>query len=118
MIDLKGPYDVLNKAIEARDQQAAEIAALLSEGTDEAVTQALALRVTLDALQADLDGKKALYDKLVNVNTPSETARMFVPTTPTAEGEEKPQAMTLAEYNNLTPQERLAYAKSGGKITQ
>jgi len=98
--------------------QAAEIADLLSQGTEETTQQALALQEPLDKLQADYEAKKSLYDSLVRSNAPSDVAKLFVPassTSPEAD-EAKKDVMTLAEFNALTPRERLAYAKRGGKV--
>lgn len=117
MIDLKGPYDMVNAAEAAWKTQAAEIANLLAEGTEDATKSALALQESLDVLQADYEGKKALYEKLVKANQPSAVAAMFVPASSTAsEGEEPKDVMTRAEFNALAPRERLAFAKRGGKL--
>lgn len=119
MLDLKGPLDVLNAARTKYERQAAEIAELLSAGTEEATHDALALQETLDELQADYEAKKALYDRLVKANAPSDVAKLFVPATSTSPeaDEAKPKdVMTLAEFNQMTPRERLAYAKRGGRV--
>lgn len=117
MIDLKGPYDMVNAAEAAWKKQAAEIADLLAVGTDEATTQALALQETLDTLQADYQGKKALYEKLVSANQPSDLAAMFVPAaSPAASEEDKPKAMKRADFDALSHADRAAYIKGGGKL--
>jgi len=118
MLDLKSPLDMVMAAEAAWKTQAAAIADLLSLGTEEATQQALALQETLDKLQADYEAKKDLYDRLVAANSPSDLAKLFVPASPTSpEGEEKPKGvMTLAEYNDLSPAERLAFAQRGGKL--
>jgi len=117
-VDLKGPYDMVIAAQDAYQAQAAEIAELLNTGTDDAVTQALALQQPLDELQADLDKKTALYQKLVKANQPSDVTSLFVPANDTAsEEEDKPKdVMSLSEFNDLNPTERLAFAKRGGKL--
>lgn len=120
-IDLKGPYDMVEASRKAYEQKASEIATLLNEGTDEQVTQALALQESLDTLQADLKNKEALYAKLVAANTPSDVTSMFVPVSKTEpEGEdEKPNGkVTLAEYHEMSPTERLEFAKAGGRIEE
>lgn len=118
MLDLKGPLDVLNAARTKYERQAAEIAELLSAGTEEATHDALALQSTLDDLQADYEAKKALYERLVKANTPSDVASLFVPASPTSPeaDEARKDVMTLAEYNQLHPRERLAFAQRGGKL--
>lgn len=120
MLDLKSALDMLMAADAALKTQAAEIAKLLEQGTEDATQQALALQSKLDELQADYEAKKALYDRLVKANTPSDVAKLFVPASPTSpEADKKPEdVMTLAEFNALTPRERLAFAKRDGKIDQ
>lgn len=121
MLDLKGALDMLMAADAALKRKAAEIADLLSQGTEEATQQALALQESLDALQADYAVKKSLYDKLVKASSPdNDVAKLFVPATPTspeAAEENKPKGvMKLSEYNAMSPKDRLAFAKSGGKL--
>lgn len=118
-IDLKGPYDMVEAARVAYEQKAAEIAALLNEGTEENVTKALALQESLDTLQTEYEGKKALYAKLVQANQPSDVTSLFVPvsdTTPDAEEKQPKGVMSLKEYNAMSPRDRLAFAQAGGKI--
>jgi len=121
MLDLKGPYDVVNAARAAYESKAAEIAALLGQGTEEATQQALALQETLDKLQADHEEKKSLYEKLVKANSPDNVAKLFVPVNAPTPEEAKPEGagtMTLVDYNKLSPKERLAFAKAGGKLNE
>lgn len=121
MLDLKGALDMLMAADAALKLKAAEIADLLSKGTEEATQQALALQESLDTLQADYATKKSLYDKLVKASSPdNDVAKLFVPASPMspeAADESKPKGvMKLLEYNALSPKDRLAFAKSGGKL--
>lgn len=119
MLDLKAPLDALMAADNALKTKAAEIASLMSQGTEEATQQALALQGSLDDLQADYEAKKAMYDRLVKANAPSDVEKLFVPASPTspeADEARDPGVMTLAEFNALDPHERLAFAKRGGKL--
>jgi len=121
MLDLKGALDMLMAADAALKTKAAEIADLLSQGTEEATQQALALQEPLDALQADYAVKKSLYDKLVKASSPdNDVARLFVPASPTSPeaDQAKKNVMTFAEFNALNPRDRLAFAKRGGKIEE
>jgi hypothetical protein len=119
MLNLKGPYDVVVAAETAWKQKAAEIASLLEQGTNEATEQALALQGSLETLQADYQEKKALYDKLVAANAPSDVAKLFVPASPTSpEGDDKPKGvMTRKEFFALTPAAQKKFALTGGKVT-
>lgn len=119
MLNLKGPYDVVVAAETAWKQKAAEISALLDQGIDKATGQALALQGSLETLQADYEEKKALYDRLVQANNPGDISKLFVPAspTPTSPDDDKPKGvMKRAEFNTLTPGDRLAFAKGGGKL--
>lgn len=118
MLNLKGPYDVVCAAEAASKQKAAEIATLL-EGSDEDIKQALALQNSLEDLQADYETKLALYDKLVKANTPSGVNQLFVPASQTPATPDEPKekgAMKLSEFRKLSPKERMAFSKSGGKL--
>lgn len=121
MLDLKGPQDVMNAAKDAWLRKAAEINSLLSQGTEDATQQALALQESLDKLQADYQTKKALYDKLVQANSPgNDVAKLFVPastTSPDNAEEAKPKGvMTRKEFFALTPAAQKKFALSGGKV--
>jgi len=119
MLNLKGPYDVVNAAETARNMKAAEIAALLDQGTEEATQQALALQNSLDDLQADYDAKLALYTKLVSVNAPSDVARLFVPASPTSPtpDEDKPKgSVKRSEWDAMNYAEREQFVRAGGKV--
>ena len=120
MLDLKAALDMLMAADAKLKQQASEIADLLNQGTEEATQSALALQPKLDELQADYEAKEALYDRLVKATAPSDVNKLFVPASPTspeASDEAKPKGvMTLAEFNAMTPRNRLAFANRGGKV--
>lgn len=121
MLDFKSAYDAVNSADAALKAKASEIAALLDQGTDEATNQALALQESLDTLQADYNKKLGLYQSLVKANAPSDVASLFVPASSTepdanAKSEKPKDVMSLSEYNAMPPQDRLAFAKRGGKL--
>jgi hypothetical protein len=119
MIDLKGPYDVVNAAEAAWKQQAADISALLEQGTDEATQQALKLQEPLDTLQADYEAKLALYQSLVKANAPSDVAKNFVPvsaTPATPDASAPVNVMKLQEFQDMTPADRMKFVKGGGKV--
>ena len=117
MPNLKPAYDAVFAADADLKAKAEEIAALLDQGADE---ETLALQEkALDELQAKRDGAKARYDKLVAANAPTSVAENFVPassTPATPEAEAPKDVMTRAEYNALSPKDRLAFAKRGGKL--
>lgn len=122
MLDLKGPIDMLMAADAALKTKAAEIAALLSQGTEEATQQALALQGSLDALQADYAAKKDLYEKLVKASSPdNDVAKLFVPasSTPSNADEAKDKGvMTRSEWKVLDASARQEFLRNNGKLIE
>lgn len=119
MLDLKPYYDAVITAEAALKAKAEEINALFSTGTDEAKTQALALRPALDEAQTKYTDALALYESMKTASTPSNIESVFVPVsqTPSTPDPVKPKdVMKLSEFQALSPRERLAFAKSGGKL--
>ena len=121
-IDLKAPLDAVTKAREERDQVASNVAAWIAEksGTGEMTVEALALQnESLDKAEQKYGDLLATYQKLVKTNQPSDVANLFVPANQTTSEEDKPKdVMTRKEFGALTPQERLDFAKRGGKLTE
>ena len=119
MLDLKAPLDAVNSAREAYEKQAAAVAAWIAEktGTDEMTAEALALQTeSLDKAEQNFLSMQTAYQKLVKANQPSDVAKFFVPASSTPPEGESPKAMNLSEFNALSPKDRLAFAKRGGKL--
>jgi hypothetical protein len=121
MLDLKGALDMLMAADAAVKTKAAEIAALLSQGTEEATQQALALQGSLDELQAGYAAKKNLYDTLVKAASPdNDVAKLFVPVSPTSSdnaNEAKPKGvMKRSDWETQSPSARQEFLRTGGKL--
>jgi len=119
MLDLKPYHDAVLAADAEVKVVANQIDTLFREGTDEAKNSALALQETLDTAQAKYDAATKLYESMKKSSQSSNVAQNFVPvstTSPTPEAEAPKNVMTLAEYNALSPQDRLAFAKRGGKL--
>ena len=119
MLDLKPYYDAVVATEAALKAKAEEINASFSAGTDEAKTQALALRPALDEAQTKYNDAQTLYESMKKASTPSNIEAVFVPvsnTSPTPEPEQPKGVMKLSEFQALSPRERLAFAKSGGKL--
>ena len=119
MLDLKPYQDAVLTADAEVKNVANQIDTLFREGTDEAKNSALALQDTLDTAQTKYDAAAKLYEAMKKSSQPSDVAQNFVPvsqTSPTPEAEAPTNVMTLAEYNALSPVDRLAFAKRGGKL--
>lgn len=120
MLNLKPALDAVNAAEAAWKTKAAEVADWIEQkqGTDELTSEALALQnKSLDDAEADYKNKKALYDRLVQANAPSNVNQLFVPASPTPpDGNEKPRAMKRSEFFALSPAEQKKFALNGGKV--
>lgn len=121
MLDLK-PYQDAAIAADADVQRVAgDIDVLFRKGTDESKEEALALRPALDAAQSKHATALELYESMKKSSQPSSVMQNFVnvsTTAPTPEAEKPKTVMTLAEFTSLSPRERLAFAKRGGKINE
>jgi hypothetical protein len=118
MTDFKALYDRVVNAQAAVQTILNQIDAALQLGTDEGASEALALEPTLDESIAKRDQAQAFYDKVKAASQSNQVNVNFVPVseTPATEDEKKPKVMSLAEYNAMSPRDRLAYAKSGGTL--
>lgn len=121
MSDFKEMYDRVLLAQASVQETLNEIKDVTAGEFDEdAEKKALALEEKLDSAIAKRDKLQAFYDKVVNAHQSSEEMmKDFVPvsSTPTEpEGAQPKGTMTRAEYKALSPRERLAFAKDGGKI--
>jgi hypothetical protein len=121
MSDFKAVYDRVLQAQADRDVIMNEIETAMAEGTPEGDEKALALRETLDGAQKKVVDLETMYTNMQAVAKAGKIAAQFVPvsstTTETAIQEEQAEkVMALAAYNQLSPRERLAFAKRGGKI--
>ena len=96
-----------------------QIDAALQLGTPEGADQALALESQLDEAIAKRTQAEGFYSKIVNAMKSTDLLKNFVPvseTPNTPEAPATPNIVTLAAWNNMTPRERLAFAKAGGKL--
>lgn len=96
-----------------------------TNGTDEGKKKALELRPALDEAKSEAEAANQLYvsmrdASLINdsaaplFTAPSDTAAT---SQPTDEGN-TPKVITLQAFQALTPEDRLAFAKSGGTLKE
>lgn len=120
MTDLKPYYDRVLNAQAAVQAVVNQIDAAMKLGTKEGEDQALGLEAELDAATAAAESAQKFYNKLLNATKTSNVVQNFVPITDTQnDPDEKPEGvkvMSLAEYNALSPKDRLTFAESGGKL--
>lgn len=122
MSDFKALYDRVLLAQAEVQGIVNEIKAAMAKGTDDSAAEAFALESRLDEAIAKRDQAQAFYDKVVKAHQGSEELmKQFVPasTTPVTPEQEKPKdKMTRAEYNALSPKERLIFAQAGGQLEE
>lgn len=115
----KNAYDRAQAAVEKVRAIAQQIDDLLGTGTEEDVTQALALEPALDEARAAAESATALYDRLTDSGKFAESkATLFAPASPEAakqNGEGK--QVTRAEFTRMSPADQSAYVRSGGVVT-
>ena len=120
MSELKGTYDRVLQAQAERDLIVNEIETAMALGTPEGDENALAMQPQLDVAQKKVVDLETLYTNMQAIAKAGKINAQFVPVSNTSndaiQEEKEPKVLDLAAYNQLSPRERLAFAKSGGKI--
>ena len=119
MADLKLYLDRVTNAQANVQSILNQIDAAMQLNTPEGAEQALALESQLDEAIAIREKDEQFYNKIVNATKPTDLLQNFVPVSepPNAPTEEtKPNIVNLSAWNTMTPRERLAFAKAGGKL--
>lgn len=119
-MDLKSFYDRVQTAQAKKQSILNAMNTALQLGTPEGDETAAGMEAQLDAAIADEEKAVALYTKAVNASKGPNVNEMFVPASdqpadPDAEKDE-PKEMSFDAYQALHPRDRIAFAKSGGKI--
>jgi hypothetical protein len=120
MPNLKPYLDAAFKADEEKKRIMADMDAAFNEGTEEGKQRALQMRPALDeAIQAAQEANELYVSMRDGSHTDDSMAALFTTPPDTAQGEtdKDPKSMSLKEYQSLAPNERLAFAKSGGQLT-
>lgn len=123
MPNLKPYYDAALSADAEVKRILAEMDAAFNDGTEDGKRKALELRPALDTAQKQAEDANELYismrdASLVNDNT---AALFSAPADPAENSDKKGEpsdrvTMSLAEYNAMSPRDRLAFAKRGGRL--
>lgn len=121
MPNLKPYYDAALAADAEVKRILAEMDAAFNDGTEDGKRKALELRPALDMAQKQAEDANELYismrdASLVNDNT---AALFSTPADPAKESDRVSpdrETMSLAEYNAMSPRDRLAFAKRGGRL--
>ena len=112
-MDLKAAYDAVVSAREEAVAVAQEIESLFEAGnTDEA----LSLRPQWEEAKAKAEELAELYNDMAGFSE-EKVAKKFVPAAqPKQEEKEDKKVIDRASFDELTPAEKMAYIKDGGKI--
>jgi len=124
-MNLKPYLDAAQAADAEKKRILAEMDAAFNEGTPEGKEKALSLRPALDEATAKADQANQLYASMRDASLVTDNMASFftvppdpaVPSLNQSDESGKPKTMALPEFKALTPRERLAFAKSGGKLT-
>jgi hypothetical protein len=119
MADLKLYLDQVTSAQANLETIKNQIDVALQLGTPEGAEQALAMESQLDEAIAKRDQAEQFYNKMVTAMKSSDLLKNFVPvseTPTTTEEPSMPNLVNLSAWNKMTPRERLAFAKAGGKL--
>lgn len=120
MADLKPHYDRLIAAQANVQSIINQIDAAMQKATPEGEAEALALAPQLDGALEQRDQAQKFYVALQKASTGPNVQAQFVPVSAPQTGDEPEErkTLTLAEYNNLSPKQRLAFAKGDGQISE
>lgn len=119
MADLKLYLDQVTNAQANVQSIINQIDAAMQLGTPEGQEQALALESQLDDAIDKRTQAETFYNKIVSAMKTTDLLKNFVPVseTPNEPTETSiPKLLKLSDWQNMNPRERLAFAKSGGKL--
>lgn len=120
-VNLKQLFDNAKSASDDLARLTNEINTLYNSGSEEDLAKAVELSDSLDAATKKANELNKLYLSMRDAeNQQADAASLFVNDEGTPEETEAAEKneLTRAEFNNLTPSARLAFAKRGGKLTE
>lgn len=116
-VNLKPYYDAALAADAEKQQIMADMDAAFNENTEEGKTKALELRPALDAAKIKAEEANKLYASMRDASATNGNSAPSKFVSDQTEAEESGKNVkTFAEYQALTPKERLAFSKAGGRI--
>lgn len=121
MANLKELFDNAKAASDDLARLTNEIKTLYNSGSEEDLAKAVELSDSLDAATKKANDLNKLYLSMRDADQQqADAASLFVNDEGTPEEPEAADKneLTRAEFNNLTPSERIAFAKRGGKLTE
>lgn len=122
MIDLKPFYDSVIATDAEVKRIAGEIGALIQSESDEDKKSALAMRPALEEAQNKADDSLKLYEAMKKASAPNNSVMPnFIPATetgpdPEADNEQPQGIVKRNEFEAMSPRERMAHIKNGGRV--
>ena len=120
MPNLKPYYDAALAADADVKRILNEMDAAFNEGTDEGKEKALALRPMLDEAKTKAEEANKLYASMRDASLVNDSMAALFTTPPDPAKDDQtdanPKVMKLPEFRALSPKDRLAFSKAGGKI--
>lgn len=117
-VNLKPYYDAALAADAEVQRILTDMDAAFNEGTEEGKTKALELRPALEEAKNKAKEANQLYASMRDASNPTESvAANFVPDAKSEEDKSE-KVKTRADFNALTPVERLAFINAGGTIVE
>lgn len=118
-MDLKKYFDRAKADSDEVTRLQNELDTEFNSGTDEGIQKAIDLQPALEAAVKNAEASNRVYLSMRDAsNLTGNAASLFVSGDPeeNEEDAEDEKVKTLAEFNALTPKERLAFSKAGGRI--
>lgn len=118
-MDLKKYFDRAKADSDEVTRLQNELDTEFNSGTDEGIQKAIDLQPALEAAVKKANESNSLFVTLRDAsNFTGNAASLFVSGDPDEDEEdaEDDKVKTLAEFNALSPRERLAFSKAGGRI--
>ena len=118
MPNLKPYYDAALSADTEVRRVLNEMDTCFTDGTEDGRKKALDLRPALDDAKIKAEQANTLYVSMRDASLIGDnTAALFsAPSDPAQDEPSTPNVVNLSGWNNMTPRERLAFAKAGGKL--
>jgi hypothetical protein len=117
MTDLKPFFDRAKADSDDVIRLQNELNTLFNNGTDEGIQAAIDLQPSLDAAVIKAENSNKLYISMRNADhTSSNAASLFVADGGDEQPEEESKEMKFADFQALSPKDRLAFVNAGGTI--
>lgn len=115
-VNLKPYYDAAFAADAEVKRIMAEMDAAFNEGTEEGKTKALELRPKLDEAKKKAGEANQLYISMRDAASESERSASGNFVSGQADADDKGKVMKRADFNKLSPKERMKFVRADGRL--